>query len=76
MAWGERTRDDMWNDPVEVIPMKAGYDWRKYAEHAPHFLCKDGRPIEFQGPLGNWWRPCTFDNADDELRAFVKAMLD
>ena len=69
----ERSSDDFWTDPEEIIPMKGGYDWRRYTKHGPHFLCKDGRPLEVQGPYGNWWRPCTFDSAVEELKAFVAA---
>ena len=73
-AAGKRSSDDIWTDPEDIIPLKAGYDWRRYSQHGSYFLCLDGRPLEVQGRYGNWWRPCTFDPAGDELKAFAAAM--
>lgn len=74
--YDERSKDSTWTDPHEIIPMRAGYDWRKYAEHGPWFLCRDGRPIEVQGKYGNWWRCCTFEpGPSNELRDFAEAMI-
>ena len=73
----ERSSDETWSDPIEVIPMRSGYDWRRYATHGPFFLCRDGRPIEVQGQHGNWWLACTFQpGPSNELQAFAAAMTD
>jgi hypothetical protein len=60
--------------PIHVIPLKAGYDWRKYFEYSPYLLCLNGEPLEVQGPLGNRWRPCTFQPVGGELETFAAAM--
>ena len=70
----ERSSDDTWADPLDIVPLKAGYDWRRYVKHGPYFLCQDGRPLEVQGKYGNWWRPCVFEPAGDELVKFAEAM--
>jgi len=70
-----RSSDDTWIEPLEVLPMRSGYDWRRYAPHAPFLLCRDGRPIEVQGKYGNWWRCCSFEpGPSDELTKFAEAM--
>lgn len=71
----QQSSDATWGEPEEIIPMRAGYDWRRYAPHAPFLLCHNGRPIEVQGKYGNWWRCCSFEpGPSDELRKFAEAM--
>lgn len=48
-----------WADPIEVIPMFGVWDWRKYTEHGPFFLCRNCVPVEARGKHGNYWRVCT-----------------
>ena len=70
----EKSSDDTWCDPVDVVPLKAGYDWRAYSVQGHHMLCLNGRPLEVQGKFGNWWRACSFEPAGNEVYEFAAAM--
>lgn len=63
---------DDWPEPIEVIELPAGYTWQMFSRWGPHFLCKDGSPIEATGKYGNTWRVTHEQGPQQELEIFAR----
>lgn len=62
-------------EPVDILPMGGGYDWRQFApEYGPYFLCKDGLPLRDDSHWNkDGWRVCSAEVGDQQaIRKFAE----